>query len=111
MILASLILVKRDECAEYRVLDKVSIACNFVIGFLVTPFIFIVVWASQMYMSIDSLAYQINLCIPAIGAFAIETSLCLCRKGYRKSGFFIQFICPAPFAVQLIVESIANAFL
>ena len=106
VILACIILVKRDEGVEYRMLDNVSIAFNCIIGFLGIPFIFIVVWWSQIYTSLDSLQYQIDLCIPAISVFAIAASVCLRRKGYTKSGFFIQFLGPVLFVLSLILESI-----
>ena len=106
VLVACMIFVKRDEDVKYNVLDKISIAFNFLIGIFVIPFIILVVWLSQIFMSSDSFIYQLNLCVPVIGMFAIAASLCLRRKGFAKSGFFVQFACPALFALSLILESI-----
>lgn len=106
VVLACIIFVRRDEGVTYNALDTVSVVFNFIISIAVIPFILLVVWLSQIFTSIYSFIYQFELCIPALGMFAVAASLCLRRKGYRKSGFFVQFIGPALFVVTLVYEEI-----
>lgn len=90
VVLAAVIFVKRDESVEYKLLDKISIALNIISGVLVVPFVFIVMMWAQIFMSTGSIMYQIGMCVPAFGMFTVAISLCLRRKGYTMSGFFVQ---------------------
>ena len=104
VILACMILVKRDKSVPYKALDKVSIVINFVICFAAIPFITFVTTLMQITVSGDELAYQIMLCVPALTAFTVAASIALRRTQYTKSGFFIQLIGPMLFALALIFE-------
>ena len=107
LLIACIVLVKRDDGVEYKVLDKISVVLNFVIGVLVIPFILTIVYWSQIFETVSSLPYQIELCVPALGMLAIAASLCLRRKGFTKSGFFVQFAGPVLYFLSLIIDIIA----
>lgn len=106
VIIACMIFVKKDKAVTYNALDKISVALNFIIGIAAIPFATLVILLMQIYVSGDELIYQMDLCIPAITAFTIAASIALRRKGFKKSGFLIQFIGPVLFVLLMILESI-----
>ena len=105
-ILACIIFVKRDKTVPYKVLDKISLVLNWVVGCAAIPFMTLVAWLMQIYVSGDEIVYQVDLCVPAITAFTIAASVALRRKGYTKTGLFIQFIGPVLFVALLVLESV-----
>lgn len=110
-IIVCIIFVRRNHDISYNVLDKLSIALNFIIGFAVLPFITVVVAFLPITMDAESLLYQIYLCIPAMTAFTIAVSVVLRRKGLTKSGLLAQLACPALFFGSMFFESlIYNVF-
>ena len=96
-IVACLIFVKRDKTVPYKVLDKLSVFVNFAACFLAIPFITICTAFLELTMDGDALLYQIFLCIPAFTAFTVAASVALRRRGFTKTGFFVQFVGPALF--------------
>ena len=111
-VLACLIFVRRDFDVCYKALDKTSTIANFLITFIAIPFLTIVIFFFPLTMDADSLLYQIFLCIPTLTAFTLAASIALRRKGFSKSGFFVQFVFPALFFAAIFVESlIYNLFL
>ena len=111
-IITCIIFVRKAKDLHYKLLDMFSIAANFIIGFMAIPFITIVIFFFPIVMDSSSLMYQIYLCIPALTAFTIAASIALRRKGFTKSGFFVQFVFPVLFFAQIIVESlIYNLFI
>ena len=107
VIIACMIGVKRDEGVVYQALDKISIVFNFINIFAFIPFVcFIVLLSGALFMSGDEVIYQIDLCIPVITTFTVAASLCLRRKGFTKSGFFIQFIGIALFLLNFVFEAL-----
>ena len=110
-IVACLIFVKRDKTVPYKVLDKLSVFVNFAACFLAIPFITICTAFLELTMDGDELLYQIFLCIPAFTAFTVAASVALRRRGFTKTGFFVQFVGPALFFVSVALESvISNIF-
>ena len=103
VIIACLILVKRDKTVAYRVLDKTGVILNYVITLAAIPFFTLIALASQIVVSGSEWSYQLLLCTPAITAFGVAVSLSLRRKGFTKSGFFIQFVGPALFFLFLFL--------
>ena len=99
MIVACLIFVKRDKTIPYKLMDKFSIAANFILGLIVIPFQAIVITLMTLLVMGDEAYYQLSLCIPAISAFGIAASIALRRKNFTKTGFFIQAIGPVLFEV------------
>ena len=104
VIIACIIFVKRDKAVPYKVLDKLSIVINCIICFAAIPFITFTTALLQITMSGDELMYQIYLCIPALTAFTVAASIALRRKGFTKSGFFLQFVGPVLFFVPVFLE-------
>jgi hypothetical protein len=92
--------------ARYRALDKIGIALNFVAMLFVLPIIYIVSVFVQAYPTGPDWLYQAYLCIPQIIPFSIAASLSLRRKGFGKSGFFIQFLAPSAEVMLAILEYI-----
>lgn len=104
VIVTCMIFVKRDKTVPYKLLDRLSIALNCVVCFVALPFITFTTTLLQITMNGDDLMYQIFLCIPALTAFAVAASVSLRRKGFTKSGFFIQFIGPVLFFLPVLFE-------
>ena len=105
-LILCMIFVRKGEGVEYRALDKISIALNFVAMLLVLPIIYIASVFVQAYKIGPDWLYQAYLCIPQIIPFSIAASLSLRRKGFRKSGFFIQFLASAVEVIFTILEYI-----
>ena len=103
VIIACLILVKRDKAVPYKALDKIGVIFNYMITLAAIPFFTLIALASQIVASGSEWSYQLLLCTPAITAFGVAASLSLRRKGFTKSGFFIQFVGPALFFVFLFL--------
>lgn len=105
VIIASMIFVKRDKTVPYKALDKVSVVFNYLVALVAIPFIALVVWLMALYVSGNEVIYKVDLCIPAITAFTVAASIVLRRKGYTKTGFFIQFAGPVLFVLLAALES------
>jgi hypothetical protein len=105
-IIACVVFVKKNADLSYKLLDKLSLIANCIIGIVAIPFITIVIFFFPIVMDSGSLMYQIYLCIPALTAFAIAASVALRRKGFTKSGFFVQLVFPVLFFAQIFIESI-----
>ena len=102
-VLAGLIFVRKDFDVNYKAFDILSIIANFVITFMAIPFLTIVIFLFPLTMDAESLLYQIYLCIPALTAFTLAASIALRRKGFAKSGFFVQLVCPVLFFATIFV--------
>lgn len=105
-IVACLIFVKKEEAVSYKVLDKISIFVNFAACFFAIPFISVCTAFLLLVMDNHDVLYQIYLCVPALTALGVAASIALRRKGYTKTGFFVQFIGPALFFVPIVLEAI-----
>lgn len=105
-LILCMIFVKKGDCVEYRALDKIGIALNFAAVLFVLPIIYIASVFVQAYPIGPDWIYQAYLCIPQIIPFSIAASLSLRRKGFRKSGFFIQFLAPAVEVILAVLEYI-----
>ncbi len=91
-LLICVILVKKSEEVSYSVLDKVGIVLNFIGVFAVLPIISLAACLIQAYPTGPDWIYQAYLCVPPIIVFSIAASVALRRKGFGKSGFFVQFL-------------------
>ena len=107
--LACLIFVRKDPDVNYKALDIISIVANFLVTFMAIPFLTIVIFFFPLTMDAESLLDQIFLCIPALTAFTIAASIALRRKGFAKSGFFVQLVCPVLFFATIFVESLIHS--
>ena len=108
-VVACLIFVRKGTDVNYEALDIISIIANFAVTFMAIPFLTIVIFFFPLTMDAGSLLYQIYLCIPALTAFTIAASIALRRKGFAKSGFFVQFVCPVLFFATIFVESLIHS--
>lgn len=104
-ILACAIAVKKEQDLSYSSLDKLSVVLNFLVGLVALPFITLVVSLMPIYVSGEELIYQIDLCVPALTAFAIAASIALRRKGFAKTGLCIQFAGPVLFILLAFAET------
>ena len=107
VILACVIFVKRDKTVPYKALDQISIVFNYLIAIAAIPFATLVIALMQIYVSGDEFVYQADLYVPAITAFTVAASIALRRKGFTKTGFFIQFAGPAAFILLAVLEQFA----
>lgn len=103
-LILCMIFVRKSDGVEYGVLDKLGIALNFAAVLFVLPIIYIASVFVQAYPTGPDWLYQAYLCIPQIIPFSIAASLSLRRKGFRKSGFFIQFLAPAIEVILVVLE-------
>lgn len=98
------IFVRRDKEYKYTVLDKVSIAVNFIVGIVAVPFITIICVLFDLNGGGDDILSQIAYCIPAPTIVCLGLSVAFRRKGFRKIGFFIQFAGVLAFIILLSVS-------
>lgn len=103
-LILCMIFVRKGDGVEYRALDKIGIALNFVTMLFVLPIIYIASVFVQAYPTGPDWLYQAYLCIPQIIPFSIAASLSLRRNGFRKIGFFIQFLAPALEVIITVLE-------
>ena len=105
-LILCMIFVRKGDGVEYRALDMIGIVLNFAAVLFVLPIIYIAAVFVQAYKMGPDWLYQAYLCIPQIIPFSIAASLSLRRKGFRKSGFFIQFLAPAVEVIITLLENI-----
>lgn len=90
-LLACIIFVRKDKEYKYTYLDKSCIIVNFIVGIIALPFIYIVCSLFGIlgsgYKWIDQIIYN----IPPIAILCLALSIVFRRKGFSKTGFFIQF--------------------
>ena len=107
-LVACIIFVKRENnCIErnvaYKIIDKVSLILNLVIGVVIIP----AMTAVSILLNINGygtdLIYQIIYCVPAFSVLCLALSLSLRRKGFGKSSLVIQFIGPVMFVVVMVI--------
>ena len=100
------IFVKKGEGVVYSALDIIGIVLNFLTAIVALPFISFVVSLVQAYKTGPDWIYQVYLCMPPIMALSLAASVSLRRKGFRLSGFLIQFLYIAIFVILAIFEYI-----
>ena len=99
-LLASILLIKKDPKVTYGMLDKISIAVNFLMAIIAFPFILITSFFSEIVADV-TVFQQFMYLAPALTAIGVALSVTLRRTGYQKVGFWIQFIGPAVFGIGL----------
>lgn len=111
VVVACILLVKKEDSVTYKSLDGISVVCNLVIGFGAIPVLTIMIWLVALVMNTSSVLYQMYLCVPTLTAFTIAASIVLRRKGFTRSGLIVQFVFPVLFVGQLFLEAlITNVF-
>ena len=106
VLVLCMILVKKDNDIVYGALDVVGTVFNFLVAFIVFPFITIVSWFIQAFQMGPDWIYQIYLCIPAITAFSLAVSISARRKGFKLTGLLFQFTAPVIVLILAVVETI-----
>ena len=103
-LILCMIFVKKGDGVAYSGLDQIGAALNFAAMLFAFPVIFIASSFIQAYPTAPDWIYQVYLCIPQIIPFSVAASLSLRRKGFRKSGFCIQFLAPVILAILCAME-------
>ena len=101
-----LIFVRKDKEYKYSILDKIGIVLNFIMGIVVVPCVY---WICLFFGIVESDIKIINAImynIPPMSILCIVLSVVFRRKGYSKTGFFIQFGAILPIVLMLVLEFI-----
>ena len=91
-LLLCMILVRKADGVAYSALDWVGAVLNFIVILAVLPVIYLAACLIQAYPTGPNWIYQGYLCLPPILPLSVAASVALRRKGFRRSGFFIQFL-------------------
>ena len=109
-LIVCIIFIRKDKEYKYSYLDKSCIIVNFIVGIVAVPFIYIICslfgLVGSRYGWIDQCIYN----IPSFTILCLALSIIFRRKGYRKTGFFIQFGGCVLFAIMLLIEFILEHF-
>ena len=105
-IILCMIFARKSEGVTYGVLDVVGIIFNFAAILFVLPVAYILAVVIQAFPTGPDWIYQGYLCVPPIIPFTVAASLSLRRKGFKKLGFFIQFLAPVIEVILIICEMI-----
>ena len=109
-LLVCIIFVRKDKEYKYSYLDKSCIIVNFIVGIVAVPFIYILCTLFGLvgsgYAWIDQIIYN----IPPFAILCLALSIIFRRKGYSKTGFFIQFAGILPFAMIMVWDCICHFF-
>lgn len=108
--LACLIFVRKNTEYKYSKLDTVGIVFNFLIGIFAVPFITIFCFFFGIIESSIEIVNQIVYNIPSISILCLGLSVVLRRKGFSKTGFFIQFTGVVLFALIFVFDAIVYYF-
>lgn len=105
-LLTCLIFVRKDKELQCSKLDKVGIVFNFLVGIIVVPLISIICMLFGIVESNVELINQITYSIPSITILCLALSIVFRRKGYSKTGFFIQFGGILLFILILVLDAL-----
>lgn len=103
-LLASMAMIRKERRSKYGGINKISIAMNFLVIFIVFPFIFIVSAMSEI-LSDTSAFQQLLYMTPALTVAGVAASVALRRMGRKYKSFFIQFVGPVVFGLILLLEN------
>lgn len=104
--IACLIFIRRDKEYKYSILDKVGIAVNFLVGIVVIPFVTIVCFLFGIVESGVEIVNQTIYNIPPLSIMCLALFVIFRRKGFSKTGFFIQLVGVIPFVIFIILDLI-----
>ena len=103
-LLLCLIFVRRDKEYKYSTFDKIGIVINFIMGIIVLPFITIMCMLYELICSNTDFLSQFTFTIPPVAIVCLALSIVFRRKGYSKTGFFIQFAGSILYVLSLVME-------
>ena len=104
-LLLCLIFVRKDKEYKYSTFDKVGIVINFIMGLIVLPFITIICMLYEIVASSTGFKSQFTFTIPPVAVLCLALSVVFRRKGYSKTGFFIQFTGSILFVLSIIIDT------
>lgn len=104
--LLCLIFVSRNKEYQYSKLDKFGILLNFLVAIFAVPFICVVCMLFGIVESNVELINQITYNIPSITILCLALSVVFRRKGFSKTGFFIQFGGIVLFVLTLALDAL-----
>ena len=105
-LLLCLIFVRRDKEYKYTSFDKIGICLNFIVGIITLPFITFICILFDLNGSGESILCQIAYNIPPVAILCLALSIVFRRKGFSKTGFFVQFGGGFLFALLLLLDSV-----
>ena len=106
ILILCLIFVRKDKEYRYSVLDIIGIVLNFIIALVVVPFLCVF---CMLFGIVDSgvvIVDQIIYNLPTLTLLCLEMSVIFRRRGFSKTGFFVQFGSILPIAIIFILELI-----
>lgn len=86
-----LIFVRKDTEYQYSKLDKFGVVLNYLVGIIAVPFIYFFCMFFSIVETGVAFYDQIIYTIPPVTLLCLALSVVFRRKGYSKTGFFIQF--------------------
>ena len=101
-----LVFIRKDKEYQYSKLDNVGILFNFLMGIIVVPVITFLCMLFGIVESRVELINQITYNIPSFAILCLALSVVFRRKGYSKSGFFIQFGGIPLFVLILLLDTL-----
>jgi hypothetical protein len=105
-LIICIIFVRKDKEYKYSYLDKSCIIVNFIVGIVAVPFIYIVCTLFGIVGSAYEWIEQTIYNIPPLAILCLALSVVFRRKGFSKTGFFIQFGGILLFIMFTILDSI-----
>ena len=103
VLLACMILIRKEPEVTYGWLDKVSIAVNVLVAIIAFPFILIASCLSEILSDV-SLLQQILYLTPAITVLGIAASVTLRRMGQKRISFWLPFTGPVLFGLLILLD-------
>ena len=100
-----LIFVRKDDEYQYTSLDKAGIIANFLVGVVALPIITLVCIMFGLVESSVPLINQLIYSVPPVAIIALALSVVLRRKGFSRTGFFIQLAGIEMFVLLCILET------
>ena len=106
--IACLIFVRKDKDYKYSIFDKVGIVFNFLVGIVAIPFITFICYAFGIVESGAEIINQITYNTPSIAIMLLAWSVVFRRKGFSKTGFYIQFAGIVPLVLILVFDALCH---
>lgn len=103
-LILCLIIVRKEKAYQYTKLDKFGIFLNFLMAIVIVPCLSVLCMAFGIVESNVEFVNQIIYNIPAFTILCLALSVVFRRKGFSKTGFYIQFGTIIPFVLALVAE-------
>ena len=102
-LLAVILFVKKDADLAPQLWNTVSLVMNVIVAVVAVPFLAIISVLVDMTGENNNILSQSLYFTAALTVLGIAASVALRRKGYRKSGFAVQFVGPALFMLIYVI--------